>query len=499
MTHDPTHSLGSGVGASDGLGSGVGGSDSLGSGVVTHDPTHSLGSGVGASNSLGSGVGGSDSLGSGVVTHDPTHSLGSGVDASDSLGYGVVAHDPTQSLGSGVGASDSLGSGVVTGSGVPDPTHSLGSGVVTHDPTHSLGSWVVAYDPDHSLGSGVVACDVANSHGSGVDRPHSLGSEVGTHDSLGSWVVAYDPDHSLGSGVVACDVANSHGSGVVRPHSLGSWVGTHDPTHSLGSWVVAYDPDHSLESGLVTHDPSNSLGSGVKNRGPSGLGKRLYRRHKLIRGRTRPFYRDHSCHMPQGANCVGGNRLATVPRGALCIPNESTGGNARDEPYIRNSQRFSGNRADPMVDVRPEAPKEREIAGRGVNQGRLEAKPVTAWKVRMLSVRRPDNAGNAKPLVATEDQEPRLDADRVAPNVNGADMGRPSRSDARGQEGTESEDTDDSEHNSQDLRYYSDDGAESALGESEGHDRSRPDAASRGELRQFQVCRGETDLREEGA
>ena len=45
MTHDPTHSLGSGVIAADGLGSGVG----------THDPTHSLGSGVIAADSLGSG------------------------------------------------------------------------------------------------------------------------------------------------------------------------------------------------------------------------------------------------------------------------------------------------------------------------------------------------------------------------------------------------------------------------------------------------------------
>ena len=102
----------------------------------------------------------------------------------------------------------------------------------------------------------------------------------------------------------------------------------------------------------------------------------------------------------------------------------------------------------------------------------------------MLSVRRPGNAGDTTPLVATENQEPRLDTDRVAPNTNGADRGRPSRSGARGQEETESEDNDDSERNTQELRYYSDDGAESELGEPEGHARSRSDAASRGESRQ---------------
>ena len=103
----------------------------------------------------------------------------------------------------------------------------------------------------------------------------------------------------------------------------------------------------------------------------------------------------------------------------------------------------------------------------------------------MLAVRRPGNAGDTTSPVATENQEPRLDTDRVAPNANGADRGRPSRSGARGQEETDSEDTDDSEHHTQELRAYSDDGAESELGEPEGHGRSRPDAASRGESRQL--------------
>ena len=123
--------------------------------------------------------------------------------------------------------------------------------------------------------------------------------------------------------------------------------------------------------------------------------------------------------------------------------------------------------------------KSRGPAETGVRSG-------AAWKVRMLSVRRPDNAGDTTPLVATENQEPRLDTDRVAPNANGADRGRPSRSGARGQEETDSEDNDDSERNTQELRYYSDDGAESELGEPEGQGRSRTDAASRGESRQFQ-------------
>ena len=114
-----------------------------------------------------------------------------------------------------------------------------------------------------------------------------------------------------------------------------------------------------------------------------------------------------------------------------------------------------------------------------------QAKPGTIWKVRMLSVRRPGNAGDTTSLVATDNEEPRLEADRVAPNANGADRGRPSRSGARGQEETESEDNDESERNTQELRYYSDDGAESELGEPEGHGRSRSDAASRGESRQL--------------
>ena len=48
---------------------------------------------------------------------------------------------------------------------------------------------------------------------------------------------------------------------------------------------------------------------------------------------------------------------------------------------------------------------------------------------------------------------------------------------------------DDSEHNTQELRYYSDDGAESELGEPEGHGRSRSDAASRGESRHYEIDR----------
>ena len=122
--------------------------------------------------------------------------------------------------------------------------------------------------------------------------------------------------------------------------------------------------------------------------------------------------------------------------------------------------------------------KSRGPAETGVRSG-------ATWKVRMLSVRRPDNAGDTTPLVATENQEPRLDTDRVAPNANGADKGRPSRSGARGPEETESDDNDDSERNTQKLKYYSDDGAESELGEPEGHGRSRSDAASRGESRQL--------------
>ena len=137
--------------------------------------------------------------------------------------------------------------------------------------------------------------------------------------------------------------------------------------------------------------------------------------------------------------------------------------------------------------MQPEALLERLTMGLGATKEGLETKPGTTWKVRMLSVRRPDNAGNTTQLVATENQEPRLDADRVAPNANGADRGRPSRSGARGQGGTESEDTDDSEPNTQEMRYYSGDGAESELGEPEGHGRSRTDAASRGESRQCNI------------
>ena len=495
VTPVPTQSLGSWVVACDpdnSLGSRVvthDPSDSLGSGVVTHDPTHSRGSWVvdhDPDDGLGSGVGACDpvkSLGSGVVTHDPTHSrgswvvdhdpddgLGSGVGACDpvkSLGSGVVTHDPTHSRGSWVvdyDPDDSLGSGV----GACDPVKSLGSGVVTHDPTHSQGSWVVAYDPANSLGSRVVTHDPVDSLGSGVvacDPDKSLGSGVVTHDpthSQGSWVVAYDPANSLGSRVVTHDPVDSLGSGVVvcdPDKSLGSGVVTHDPTHSHGSWVVAYDPANSLGSRVVTHDPSESLGSGVvacdpanshgsrivthdpthspgsgvKTQRSSGLGKCLYRRNTM--DWTRHSYRNPSFHIPRGVNRVGGDRLANVPRRAR--------GTARE--FIRG----------------------------------------TAWKVRMLSVHRPDNAGNTTQLVASENQEPRLDADRVAPNANGADRGRPSRSGARGQGGTESEDTDDSEPNTQEMRYYSDDGAESELGEPEGHGRSGTDAASRGESRQL--------------
>ena len=357
-------------------------------------------------------------LGSGVVTCDPTHSLGSG----------VVICDPVQSLGSGVV--------------IPDPTQSLGSWVVANDPDNSHGSGVVTHDPSESLGSGVVACD-------------GLGSGVGTHDpthSLGSGVETHDPTHSLGSWVVANDPDNGHGSGVV----------THDPSESLGSGVVARGPANRLESGIVTPDPTHSLGSGVTIRGSSGLGKRLYLRNTL--GRTRRFYRNHSFHIPRGVNCVGGERLATVPRRARDIAREFIGGNAREEPHLQSSQGFPGNCATRVG---------------------LEAKPGPPWKVRMLSVRRPDSAENAAQLVATENQEPRLDTDRVAPNANGADRGRPSRFGARGQEETDSDDTDDSEPNIPELRNYSDDGAESELGEPEGHGCSRTDAASRGESRHF--------------
>ena len=255
----------------------------------------------------------------------------------------------------------------------------------------------------------------------------------------------------------------------------------HDPTNSLGSGVVACDPANRLGSGMVTHDPSRGIGPGVQTRGPSGLGKCLYRRNTMGKGRTRHVYRNHSFHIPRGANCVGGVRLATVSRRARGITREFIGGNARKDPYLLSSQGFPGNCADTEVDVQPEALLERVTMGPGATRVGLEAKPGTTWKVRMMSVRRPDNAGNTTQLVATENQEPRLDADRVAPNANGADRGRPSRSGARGQEGTESEDTDDSEHNTQELRYYSDDEAESVLGEPEGYGRSRSDAASRGE------------------
>ena len=126
----------------------------------------------------------------------------------------------------------------------------------------------------------------------------------------------------------------------------------------------------------------------------------------------------------------------------------------------------------------------RATADLGGTMAEIGVKSGAAWRLRMLSVHcRSENAGEMTSLVATENQEPRLDADRVAPNANGADKGRPSRSGAREQEGTESEDNDDSEHNTQELRYYSDDGAESELGEPEGHGRSRSDAASRGESR----------------
>ena len=102
----------------------------------------------------------------------------------------------------------------------------------------------------------------------------------------------------------------------------------------------------------------------------------------------------------------------------------------------------------------------------------------------MLSVRRSENVGDTTSPVATENKEPRLDTDWVVPNANGADKGQPSRSGAREHGETDSEDTINSEHGTQELRYYSDDGAESELGEPEGRGRSRPDAALRGESRQ---------------
>ena len=59
----------------------------------------------------------------------------------------------------------------------------------------------------------------------------------------------------------------------------------------------------------------------------------------------------------------------------------------------------------------------------------------------MLSVGRSETARNTTSPVATENKEcTRLDTERVAPNANGADMGRPSRSGARGYEETDSED-----------------------------------------------------------
>ena len=137
---------------------------------------------------------------------------------------------------------------------------------------------------------------------------------------------------------------------------------------------------------------------------------------------------------------------------------------------------------DPAHRLKGSGVKSRGPAETGVRSG-------ATWKVRMLSVRRPDNAGDTTPLVATENQEPRLDTDRVAPNANGADKGRPSRSGARGPEETESDDNDDSERNTQELKYYSDDGAESELGEPEGHGRSRSDAASRGESRHYSLLK----------
>ena len=357
----------------------------------------------------------------------------------DSLGSGVRIHDPTHSLGSGVGASDSLGSGVRThdptlglGSGV-SASDSLGSGIVTHDPTLSLGSGVGASD---RLGSGVVTHDPTLSFGSGVGASDSLRSGVVTHDpilSLGSGVGASD---SLGSGVGTHDPTNSLGSGVGASDSLGSGAVTHDPTLSLGSGVGASD---SPGSGVVTHDPTHSLGSGV------GASDSLW---------SGVVTHDPSDSLESGVETRGparpGKRL-----------------------YRRNT----------VFDVQPEALQDRVPMGPGATRVGLEAKSGTTWKVRMLSVRRPDNAGETTSLVATENQEPRLDTDRVAPNANGADRGRPSRSGVQGQEGTASDDTDDSERNTQELRYYSDDGAESDLSGPEGNGRSRADAASRGQSR----------------
>ena len=203
------------------------------------------------------------------------------------------------------------------------------------------------------------------------------------------------------------------------------------------------------------------------------------------KGRTRPFCRDHSSHLPQGANCVGRNRLATVPRRPQGLAREFVGDGAGEDPCLQGSHGRPCILIDPEGDVQPRAPLVQGAIGPGTTRVGLEAAPGTIWKVRMLSVRRPGNAGDTTSPVATESQEPRLDTDRVAPNANGADRGRPSRSGARGQEETDSEDTDDSEHHTQELRAYSDDGAESELGEPEGHGRSRPDAASRGESRQL--------------
>ena len=349
--------------------------------------------------------------------------------ADHSLGSGVVDSD---SLGSGVVDSDSLGSGVIA-------ANRLGSRVVTHDPTHSLGSGVVDSD---SLGSGVLAAD---SLGSGVgthDPTHSLGSGVGTHDpthSLGSGVIAAD---GLGSGVGTHDPTHSLGSGVGASDRLGSGVVTHDPTHSLGSGVIAAD---GLGSGVGTHDPTHSLGSGVDDSDSLGSGV----------GASDSLGSGVRTHDP--THSLGSGVIAADSLGSGVVTHDPT--------HSLGSGVVAGDRL-------------------GSREG-LGVKSGTIWKVRMLSVRRPGNAGDTTSLVATENQEPRLEADRVAPNANGADRGRPSRSGARGQEETDSEDTDDSEHHTQELRAYSDDGAESELGEPEGHGRSRPDAASRGESRQL--------------
>ena len=187
--------------------------------------------------------------------------------------------------------------------------------------------------------------------------------------------------------------------------------------------------------------------------------------------------------MPQSWVWVGTHDPSSLGKPAY-LRNMMTKGNTR---HLRSGQWFPGNRADTVLDVQTETPLERTTADLGGTMVEIGVRSGAAWKVRMLSVCRSENARDMTSLVTMDNKEPRLDTDLVAPNANGADREWPSGSGARVHEETDSETTLNLEHDIRELKYYSDDGAESELGEPGGCSRSRPDAASRSESRQIQA------------